>query len=234
MADAPAAPKLELKMLALPVMLFASRKIDFKDPEIVKYSQITFITVTVLILTMHFYAYSRVTAKKNEKTIYVPPKAKPALPFGLGPPAEPVKPEDYTVTTLTDHETGLLKESAGSICMSMLITLFMSFKFNIHMSLVMQSVMLPLNSYDSIVLKKYILGIAKAADGGDKLYNEVYEAPTAESLAAVAAANGTQPGPVEPNEPRVEELPDEPEPKKEKSSPKKAKKTTTTAGNEID
>jgi hypothetical protein len=229
----PAAPKLELKMLALPAVLFLSRKIDFKDPEIVKYSQITFITVTVLILTLHFYAYSRVTAKKNEKVIFVPPKAKPSLPFGLGPPAEPVKPEDYTMTTYGDHETGLLKESAGSICMSMLITLFMSFKFNIHMSLVMQSVMLPLNSYDSIVLKKYILGIVKNAEGGEKLYSEVFEAPTAESLAAAAAAaNSTQPAPVGPGESRVEELPDEPAPKT--SSPTKAKKTTTTAGNDID
>ena len=132
-----------------------------------------------------------------DKKIWVPPKAKPTLPFGLGPPAEPIKAEDYEASTYKAHEIKLLQESGQSIVMSLAISLFMSFKFQVHVSLLMQSVMLPMNTLDSIVLKKYILGIKK-----ENMYSELFAAPTEASLAAVAAANQ-----IAADEPRVVELP---------------------------
>lgn len=60
--------------------------------------------------------------------------------------------------------------------------------------------MLPLNLFDSPVMKKYILGSTTSSTGG-RLYNELDSKPTIQSLApAVTAAEV----------PRVEELPDEP------------------------
>lgn len=68
------------------------------------------------------------------------------------------------------------------------------------MSLMVQSIMLPLNLFDSPVMKKYILGSTTSSTGG-RLYNELDSKPTIQSLApAVTAAEV----------PRVEELPDEP------------------------
>lgn len=111
--------------------------------------------------------------------------------------------------------------------MSLGISLFMSFKFKVHMSLLMQSVMLPLNLLDVMVLKKYILGTKKGPDGSDKLYGEVFVAPTAESLAAAAPS-----APIAGNEPRVEELPDEPKP--EAKTETKDKKEDSASTNDID
>jgi hypothetical protein len=45
------------------------------------------------MLSLHYYVYTRAQANTNTKKIWVPPKAKPSLPFGLGPAPEPVKPE---------------------------------------------------------------------------------------------------------------------------------------------
>ena len=47
MADA-AAPKLDFKMLVLPAVMIFSKKIDFKDPVVVQYLQILFVTGTFL------------------------------------------------------------------------------------------------------------------------------------------------------------------------------------------
>lgn len=88
----PPAPKLDIKMLAMPAMLLLSKKIDFTNEDTVKMAQGALVAVLVLAVTIHFFVYSRVTSRKDgEKKIWVPPKAKPELPFGLGPPKEPIK-----------------------------------------------------------------------------------------------------------------------------------------------
>lgn len=45
----------------------------------------------------------------------------------------------------------------------------MSFKFNVHVSLLMQGVMLPVNSLDCMVIKKYLFG-AKNNGTDDTMY----------------------------------------------------------------
>lgn len=60
---------------------------------------------------------------------------------------------------------------------------FMTLKFNIYISLVVQIVTMPLNLYENILFKKYVLGVTKKEDGS-LLYGEVFTQPTVESLAA--------------------------------------------------
>ena len=51
---APASPKFDFKMLILPAILLFSKKIDFKDPEIVKLAQIGFSTGTFTLLCQSY------------------------------------------------------------------------------------------------------------------------------------------------------------------------------------
>ena len=189
--------------------------------------------------------YTKLNSSKNEadKKIWIPPKPKPTLPFGMGPPPEPVEAKDYEETTYAAHEFKVLKEGVTAVGMSILISGFMSIKFESHNALLIQGLMMPFNMYDNIAVKKYIFGKTKAADGG-LLYGELFKAPTAASLklaesvkAAKAAAE------IAGNEPRVEELPDEDEDKKDdkkKEGKKKGKakeaetKPATTDANDID
>lgn len=116
--------------------------------------------------------------------------------------------------------------------MSAGISFFMSYQFKIHMSLLMQAIMMPLTAYDNVLLKKYLLGVTKGPDGGP-LYKELFSAPTKESIAiaeklALARAAGVGSGAstaaaAVKDEPRVVELPDEP--KEEKVEEKPVKKT---------
>ena len=71
--------------------------------------------------------------------------------------------------------------------MSLGISLFMSFQFKVHMPLAMQSVMLPITAFESIVVKKYLLGSNKHKDGSDRIYGELLAAPTEAILAKLNA-----------------------------------------------
>ena len=191
-------------------------------------------TVIVLVLSLYYYLYTRATNQKDDKKIWVPPKPKPTLPFGLGPPPEPIKIEDFEATTYKEHEVKLLKEGVQSVVMSGGISFAMSMKFS-PMPLLIQSIMIPLTMFENVVLKKYILGVTKNATGGP-LYNEEFQPPTAQTVAALNAANALALGgepPAAAEEPRVVELPDEKvkesdSKKKEKVSEKKPKSTAAT------
>lgn len=190
-------------------------------------------------------------SKKDDKEIWVPPKAVPTLPFGLGPAPKPVLAEDFKKTTYPQHEMEILKEAATQLAMSVGISMFVSMKFQIHISLLIQCAMLPLTIYENILFKKYVLGVKKAADGG-LLYGEYFKAPTAESLAqaqrvsaALAAAaaadendNKTVPSvarsSIPKGEPRVEELPDDDTKPAKKSYPAAVKKEEDSSVHNID
>lgn len=140
----------------------------------------------------------------------------------MGPPAEIVKPEEYEETTYLDLEIKLLKESVQGILFGVGITLFMSFKFNVHVSLIIQSVSGPLNLLDSLVLKKYLLGIDQ-----DRLYGEFLSQPTIEDIASLA---------IDDKEPQVVPLKEEAEVAKAPKSTgsKCAEVPVKTSVNEID
>lgn len=130
------------------------------------------------------------TNTKSAILIWVPPKAKPVIPFGLGPPEEVVTPDKYVETTYAEHEMKLLKDSAQQILLSMGITLLMSFKFNVHVSLVIQSVTGPVGLIDSIILKKYLLGYKEV-----NAYGEFFKMPTVADLALLKAKKDAENGP---------------------------------------
>ena len=141
-----------------------------------------------VVLTTYFFLYTQVNSKKeNEsKKIWVPPKPKPTLPFGLGPAPEPIKIEDFEATNYKEYEVKLLKEGVQAVLMSGGISFMMSMKFS-PMPLLIQSVMIPITMSENLVLRKYLFGITKNAEGNN-LYNESFTAPTAADVAALNAA----------------------------------------------
>ncbi len=51
------APKLDMKMLIFPAVMFLSRKVDFKDPEVVQMCQTAFIGSKLIPPIMLVFAY---------------------------------------------------------------------------------------------------------------------------------------------------------------------------------
>ena len=220
-----AQPKMDFKMLVLPAVLLLSRRIDMKPDSAdgarnILLAQQGLVAVAVLMVTLYAYLYTRINAQKDkDKSIWVPPKPKPQLPFGLGPPEEPPKENEFEETTYKAYEMKLLQEAAGGLLFSVAVTLFMSFKFKVHISLLIQGITLPLNAIDLPLVKKYLWGIKRKDNGVNNMYNEMFVKPTAETLGKLAkimkqevttGAKGnpasSSTGPCLPDEPRVVEL----------------------------
>mmetsp|Transcript_18515 Transcript_18515/g.19285 ORF Transcript_18515/g.19285 Transcript_18515/m.19285 type:complete len:249 (-) Transcript_18515:100-846(-) len=197
------APKIDLKMMVLPAMFFLQKQIDLKDPNILNNVRIGLITVGIIGLATYFFIKQIIDSKNNNTKIWIPPKQPPQIPF-LSPPAEPIKPEDYTETTYKKHENKLIMEAIQGIVMSCGIAALMSFKFNIHMSCLMQAVMVPVGLYDNVLVQKYIFGSTKP-----NLYNELLAAPTLTD-GNTNNTNNTDDNNDDDNRPRVEELDSEP------------------------
>ena len=99
--------------------------------------QTALVAVVAVTMSMWFFVYTSIRKQKNANTkIWVPPKAQPSLPFMGGPPAPTLK--DYRPATYASHEEKLVQEAVQSALMSVGIALFMSFKFQIHVSTFMQ------------------------------------------------------------------------------------------------
>lgn len=182
----------------------------------------------------------KINSKNDKKEIWVPPKAKPSLPFGLGPPEEPVKPEDYEHTNYKDYELKLIKDAVQQLLFSCVIAYFVSTKFEIYLSLLVQTITTPMGLIENALVLKYLLGKTKNSDG-TSLYNEQFKAPTKESIAmaeriAAALANKTTPeeetketpsvavSAIKPDEPRVEELNESDSSEKKSAKPSTGKK----------
>lgn len=234
----------------MPAMLLLSRKIEFTVPnpdyvcdedgvcpdikdipkdlnntDIIEKAQMGLMCVAVLMMSMFYFIYGRTKAgTDSKKKVWVPPKPKPALPFNMGPAPEPITIDDFKETTLGEHEADLVKEQAQGLIFPIAIAYFMSLKFNVHVSLLMQGVMLPVNCLDSGVVKKYILG-SKNNGEGETMYNELYTKPTD---ADVKAFNDKQSAGVEaaPETPAVEDTgKDEPRVVELKEEEKESKKS---------
>lgn len=108
---------MDFKMFVMPAMLILSRQISFTVPnpeyicdgdvcpdvkvipkeinnqDVVDKAQMGLMFVAVLLMTAYYFVYTRVNSQGTDgkKQIWVPPKPKPTLPFGMGPAPEPIK-----------------------------------------------------------------------------------------------------------------------------------------------
>lgn len=181
-------------MFILPAILLLQKKfIDLTDQENIDLVRTVLISVVAVVCGVYFIIYQMVSSKKagSDKKIWVPPKPEPAMPFSA-PPAPPT-PEQYVETTYYDHEMAMVVDAVKAMGMPIGIALFMSFKFNIHVSSLAQIFQLPLTTFENPLVKKYILGMK--AD-----YKELTEAPVSEGTQTAGDSSAA---------PRVEEISEE-------------------------
>lgn len=169
-------------MLVMPAMFFLSKKIDLKDPEIINYARMGFITSIVMLLLMYGFIYLKVHSSKDDKEVYMPPAANPsAWMLKMMGQEDPEAGKPYKKTTIKEHEKPLIQSAIQSVLFTGAMGLAMTFKFDVHQVLVMQGVLLPVNATDNILVKKYIFGQTKNDEGGE-LHGNVDEEPPAKAV----------------------------------------------------
>lgn len=168
--EQPPMPKLELKMFLPLIVIFGSKYIDLKREENVNYVRIAAGSSLALMLSVFFILYKMIEGKGDKTKIYVPPKPAFSMPFS--PPPEAPTPDQYEETTYFDYETKMLYEGSSQSCFAVAIALFMSWKFNIHISCLLQACIVPTAIFDNLCCRKYVFGTKGLA------YGELLEKPT--------------------------------------------------------
>jgi hypothetical protein len=181
-AEAPAGPKLSVKMLVFPIMFFAVKKVDLKDPDVLNLARIGFCASVGLLMLVWFYIYSKVNGSTDEKTVWIPPTKDDKADWMLKLMGQPtsadavVKKEDYVKTTMKAHEAPLVNKEIQSIMFTFVMGMVMTMQFGVHQVLVMQGVLLPVNATDNVLIQKYLFGKTEG-DNGKPLYGMLTSDP---------------------------------------------------------
>ncbi len=139
-------------MLVFPaIMIFQKKFLDLTVQSNIDMVRTGLFSVIAITVGIYFIVYQLIEKKKDIQKIWVPPKPQPTMPFSA--PAPPPALSEYVETTRYDHELSLLKESASSVVMGCGIAVFMSFKFNIHVSALAQCLSVPLGLYELVLVK---------------------------------------------------------------------------------
>ena len=173
--ESPKFPGLDLKMPLTLGIIYFTRQYDLTVEENLNFARMCLGGAVAFTLLSYLIVFLRISMKSSDKTpIWVPPKAKPAIPFQPPPPAP--EPSEYEQTTYYDYEMKLLREACTQGGMSLGIAVVMSFKFNIHMSVMLQSAMLPYSIWDVKVCRTN-LGLASLFSSEKHHYGEVMAKP---------------------------------------------------------
>jgi hypothetical protein len=151
------------KMMVMLPLMFAARKLDGNDPNIVFLLRCSYFTVQFFIVLSSIYIY--MTAKKiaaNPKLkgllIYVPPPPSPL--------ADPNAKSQYKQVTYGEHAIATAKQLLSSTIMGILMTTGLHWYKGMIVGLAMQSVMGPLNLFDNKLAKGILLD--GKTDGDEK------------------------------------------------------------------
>jgi hypothetical protein len=143
------------KMMIMLPLMFAARKLDGNDPNIVFLLRCSYFTVQFFIVLSSIYIY--MTAKKiaaNKKLkdllIYVPPPPSPL--------ADPNAKSQYKQVTFGEHAVATARQLLSSTLMGILMTTGLHWYKGMIVGLAMQSVMGPLNLFDNKLAKGILLG----------------------------------------------------------------------------
>lgn len=195
-------PKMDLKMMVLPIMFILQKQIDMTNPETINSVRMGFLTIGILAVGSYLFIYQIISGKKDMKVMWVPPPPQPALPFG--PQPKPPTAADYVKTNYHDHELHLVFEALKGLAISCGMALFLSWKFQIHMSCLMNCVMVPLGLFENVLVKSYILGMKQ-----DRMYKEELVDPNTIPSLQQPVGDVVEEEEEEVEPPRVEELDDD-------------------------
>jgi len=162
-------------LITLP-MIFAARKLDGEDPNVVYWLRVAYFSIQAVVVMVVAYVYivSSTAIKGYEnRLIYVPQAAQP---FG-----NTDGKKKYTETTFGKHVSSQVLSLLGSTLFGVVLTSGLHFYRGMIVGLAMQSVMGPLNLTDNALIKALVLR-GKRKEGSWKPEDKIFEEKTADEL----------------------------------------------------
>jgi hypothetical protein len=147
------------KMMVMLPMMFAARKLDGEDPNIVFMLRCAYGTIQTLIVLTALYVYmvaSKIaTSDVKDEEIYVSP---PASPF-----ADPNAKPKYTKTTIGAQALSVAQKLVTSTLTGICMTVGLHMYKGMIIGLAMQTVMGPLNLMENTFAKNILFGGAASS-----------------------------------------------------------------------
>lgn len=158
------------KMFVMLPLMFAARKLDGEDPNIIFLLRCSYFSIQGMILLAVLYVYMCATklnqGKAKDQEIYVSP---PPQPF-----ADPNLKTQYTKTTIGEQAISVAKKLGMSTITGICMTTGLHWYKGMIIGLAMQTVMGPLNLLENQFAKSALMGgtnltsDSDSADGDDK------------------------------------------------------------------
>ena len=150
--DLPKPPQLKPKMFIAPIVLMGSKRlgIDWNDEETKTKIRMAFTISVTLCYVVIFYMYKQVKRKEkklSEDTVEVTAKD----PYNNGE-------EKKETLTYFEHDLKEVKKAGTSQAFGFLMSCVLHFYFKLNPPIVLQSIMLPLNMFESPAFQVHVLG----------------------------------------------------------------------------
>jgi hypothetical protein len=156
------------KMFVMLPVMFAARKLDGEDPNIVNMLRIAYAVMQVVCVSAVLYVYLKAQAIKDDKVVYVPPAATPF--------ADPNAKKKYTEVAYGAHVVSTARSLVGSTLFGVALTVGLHVYKGMVVGLAIQTVMGPLNLAENALVKALFLGQGIAPE------HKIFDEKTADDL----------------------------------------------------
>lgn len=159
------------KMLVLLPVMFAARKIDGEDPNVVFLLRCTYFTVQAVVVLVVAYIYikatSLATSKEYDRIVYVPP---PPQPF-----ADPNAKKKYTEVRFGAHMAAQARSLLGSTLFGLCLTTALHLWKGMVVGLAIQTIMGPFNLFENKLAMAFLFGKGlsnTSSDSENRIFDE--------------------------------------------------------------
>lgn len=140
-------------LIMLPAVMLLG-KLDYTDDTILLLARVAYFSMAAINWLGHKLVQSKITAANDTTVIYVPQK-QPSL---MGP-APTTADTPRMKTTYMEHENKEAAQKTQQAMMGVLMMALMTFKFELHMPLLLQALMTAVELFTSPLLKRHVLGM---------------------------------------------------------------------------
>jgi len=160
---APAAKSGFNKLFVMVPVMFAARKLDAEDPNVVHLLRIAYGSMQTICVLVVLYTYAKASKPDGgSKVVYVP---APVTPF-----AGPETRKKYTQVDYATHISSTARSLVGSTLFGVVMTVGLHIYKGMAMGLAIQAVMGPLNLFENPLVKALFLGNGFRME--DKIFEE--------------------------------------------------------------
>lgn len=172
------------KMFVLLPMLYFMGKVDFENPNILMMARTSFFLCQIIQFLTAVYLKHAIMKKNDTTIIFIP--AKPENPWAA-PTDVPVEMKE---TTYLEHETTKAKEFLNQSLMGAVISTGIHFYFKVNQVVLIQSVMIPMNLFENVLVRAILLGRPQGKRIWDELLAGEDTVPTvaAPEVSAIATS----------------------------------------------